>query len=160
MANDNPLIEARLTPPDLIQRMAKYPDKLAKETRGTLEKANYHVWASVPPYPAKPPNSTYDRKGSGGLGGSLGSSEKGGKGSKTPHVFKVKRLGAAKYEARFGTRMEYAPQVIGAHTQLPLFKRIGWYTLATIAKKAEKGVHKLFDAMSQRLVKFLDGKGM
>ena len=149
----NPIIETRLNPPDLLQRMAKYPDVLSKEVKATLETANYHVWASVPSYPQKPVGSRYRRTGT--LGRSLGISEQGGTFG-NPDVLTVKSIGGGKQEARFGTRLIYAPYVIGAKTQARQNRH--WYTMETIAKNAEAGIHKLFDGLSKKLVKFLDGK--
>ena len=147
-----PIIEASLNPPDLLQRMERYPAELKAETEQTLGKALYHVWGSVPAYPPATPGQAYQRTGT--LGRSLGTSQQGGKSGK-PEIFTIKRLGSTKYEARIGTRLKYAPDVIGTNTQRPQFKARNWWTMATVVERAEKGVHKLFEAMSKRLVKFL-----
>lgn len=148
-------IEIKTNPPDLFRRMERFPQELARETEHTMEQALQHVWGSVPPYPPARPGSGYVRTGT--LGRSLGSSQAGGMGSK-PDIYQVRKLGASKYEGRFGTRLEYAPQVIGTQTQKRIFRNIGWWTMADIAKKATQGVQRLFDKMAGRMVKFLEGK--
>ena len=152
--NSPPVIEIRMNPPDLLQRMAKYPKQLDKEMGQTMDDAIKYVWVSVPAYPPKSPNSRYVRTGT--LGRSLGSSGQGGR-MGNPDIKQTRRIGQGKYEGRFGTRLHYAPKVIGANTQLPLFKKLGWFTMKTIQDKATKGVVMLFEKMAQRMVKFLGG---
>lgn len=152
------LIEIRTTPPDLFQRMERYPKQLDKEMEDTMNDAMILIQGSVPPYP--PRNENSNRTGS--LGRTIGSQVVGATSSKrwdTPEdkVRTVKRLGSGKYEARFGTRLFYAPKVIGSETQSPLFKALGWWTMRDVKNKAEPGIVKLFNAMADRLVKFLGG---
>lgn len=153
-SNGKDLVEVRLNPPDLIQRMSRYPKELDKEMDKATEQAMLYVWGNVPPYPAKRPGG-YQRTGT--LGRSLGSSMSGGTTGGTPDIYTVKRIGQGKYEGRFGTRLHYAPDVIGSQTQKQLFKKIGWWTMKTIKEKSEKGIQKIFDSMAKRLVKLIGG---
>ena len=148
------LIEIQVNPPDLFQRMERYPKELDREMGTTMSAALLHVQGSVPPYPPQRTGSSYKRTGT--LGRTLGASMDGGAVG-SPDINTIKRLGSGKYEARFGTRLHYAPKVIGAETQEPLFKTLGWWTMRDVKNKAEPGIVKLFNAMADRLVKFLGG---
>lgn len=154
MPNQTELIEIVMNPPDLLQRMARYPKELDREMNKTTEAAVMHVWGSVPPYVAKGANVTYVR--TGGLGRGLGVSMGGGKAG-SPDIKTVKRLGQGKYEGRFGTRLYYAPHVIGTLTQARHIAKRGWWTMKTIKDKAQVGIQRLFDKMAGRMVKFLGG---
>jgi len=148
------LIEIHMTPPDLLQRMAAYPKDLDREMRKTSEAALLHVQGSVPAYPPQKAGSSYARTGT--LGRTLGSSMSGGVAG-SPDIKAIKRIGQGKYEARFGTRLFYAPDVIGTGTQKSLFKRLGWWTMRAVQKLAEPGIVKLFNAMAERMVKKIGG---
>ena len=145
-----PTLEIRFNPPDLLQRMSKYPKQLDKEMGGTMDKALGHVTASVPPYPPQNPSSKYVRTGT--LGRTIGL---GG----TPDVRDIKRMGQGKYEGKLGTRLYYAQYVIGDQTQAAHVKRsANWWTMAVVAKRAQPGITKLFNAMAERMAKWLDGR--
>lgn len=145
MANE---VEIRFTPPDLIRRMERYPDELHKEMERTMQQSLAHVQSSVPGYPPARPSSSYRRTGT--LGRSIGL---GGK----AEIYEVKRIGQG-YEARLGTRLHYAPSVIGPNDQLPFFQARGWWTLRTALDKAKPGIERLFEGMSRRMVEFLEGR--
>ena len=140
------LIEVKMNPPDLLQRMAKYPKELDREMNKTTEVAVLHVHGSVPPYPAVPVGSTYDRTEMLGRSLAIGDGQ---------NIKTVKRLGQGRYEGRFGTRLYYAPHVIGTLTQARHMRH--WWTMKTVKDKAQAGIQKLFDKMAGRMVKFLGG---
>ncbi len=139
-------IEVRFNPPDLPQRMKHYPQKLQQEMERTMKESLIHVQGSVPPYPPARPTSRYIRTGT--LGRSIGL---GGRAA----IYEVRRVGAG-YEAQLGTRLHYAPPVIGAQSQTGFFKGRGWWNMKTVAERAKPGVERLFEAMSRRLVAWLD----
>lgn len=141
-------IEITFKPPDLVRRMQRYPDKLREEMEKTMNQSLKHVQGSVPPYPPAAPTSSYRRTGT--LGRSIGL---GGQ----AEIYEVKRLGAG-YEARLGTRLHYATQVIGPDDQKPLFKARGWWTMRAVREKARPGVERLFEAMGRRLATYLGGR--
>lgn len=143
-------IEVTFRPPDLVRRMQRYPDKLHEEMGKTMTQSLAHLQGSVPPYPPAWPSSSYRRTGT--LGRSIGL---GGRAD----IYEVKSLGSGGYEARLGTRLNYAPQVIGPNDQLPLFKARGWWTLRTALDKAKPGIERLFQAMVKRLAAYLEGQG-
>jgi len=140
------LIEVKMNPPDLLQRMAKYPKELDREMNKTTEAAVLHVHGSVPPYPAIPAGSSYARTLTLGRSLAIGDGQ---------NIKTVKRLGQGRYEGRFGTRLYYAPHVIGTLTQARHMKH--WWTMKTVKDKAQAGIQKLFDKMAGRMVKFLGG---
>ena len=150
------LVEIRVNPPDLFKRMAKYPKELDRAMEEASNKSLLHLWAKVPEYPQQRPGSTYRRTFT--LGRSLGSSMGGSfyMGGRAD-IHEVKRLGQGKYEARFGTRVHYAPHVIGSDTQWPLFQRLGWWTMRDVKERAEQGIIKIFNDMAAKLVDFLGG---
>ena len=146
MPNQTELIEVVMNPPDLLQRMARYPKELDREMNKTTEEAVLYVHASVPPYPAVPVGSTYARTET--LGRTLGIGH-------PDNIKTVKRIGQGRYEGRFGTRLYYAPHVIGELTQARHMRH--WWTMKTVKEKAQTGIQKLFDKMAGRMVKFLGG---
>ena len=148
---DNNTIEVKLTPPDLLERLNGYTPELEKEMQDTMKAALYHVLYSVPSYPAY--ESSYQRTGT--LGRTLtivGDPE---------HVQDVKTIGQGVVEGQFGTRLEYAPHVIGDPSR-PKGERQAkhmrhWWTIITVKEKAEDGVKKLFEKMADRIAKKLGG---
>ena len=146
-----PTLEIRFNPPDLLKRMEKYPRKLDKEMGGTMDKALAHVTGSVPSYPPQNPSSKYARTGT--LSRTIGLSG-------PPDIREIKRMGQGKYEGKIGTRLHYAPYVIGEQTQARHVARsANWWTTATILKRALPGIVRLFNGTAERMAKFLDGKG-
>lgn len=141
-------IDIKLTPPDLIQRMRRYPEKLTEEMETTTRAALLHTQGSVPSYPPARPESSYVRTGT--LGRSIGLNGRA-------DIYEVRKIGAG-YEARLGTRLEYAPPVIGSESQLPFFKRRGWWTMKIVLDKATPGIVRLYQAMGARMVHFLEGR--
>ena len=142
----NVTIEVKFTPSNLAQRMQKYPKELEREMEKTMKQSLVHIQGSVPAYPPPPPGSSYIRTGT--LGRSIGI---GGR----AEIYEVKRIGGG-YEARLGTRLSYAPYVIGEDQASMHAGR--WWTMKTVASKATPGIERLFRAMSERLVAYLGGK--
>ena len=139
-------IEVVFTPPDLIQRMHAYPSVLHREMEATMKKALYHTQGSVPPYPPARPESSYIRTGT--LGRSIGL---GGRAD----IYEVRRIGAG-YEAVLGTRLGYAPYVIGENQAFMHKGR--WWTIKTVAEKATPGIMRLFEEMAKRMAAYLEGR--
>jgi len=132
-------IEIIYNPPDLLQRMRRYPKKLDSELEEAMDKSLAEVWAKVPQYPPEPPGSSYVRTLT--LGRSLGTGGTGGATSGSPDIKDVKRIGEGNYEGRFGTRLYYAQYVIGSQTQA----------------KHMTQIRRIFDKMAEKLVDFLGG---
>lgn len=146
MAND--AIEVRFNPPDLPRRMQRYPEKMREEMERTANQALAHVQSSVPGYPPARPDSSYVRTGT--LGRTLGL---GGR----AEIYEVQQIGAG-FEARLGTRLNYAPPVIGSESQTSFFRARGWWNMRTVVEKARPGVGRLYDALSRRLASWLGGR--
>lgn len=142
------IFEIRFTPPDLIQRMNRYPERLRQEMATATRKALLHLQGSVPPYPPARPESRYRRTGTLGRSIGLGGSQ--------ADIYEVRPIGGG-YEARFGTRLSYAPPVIGPESQTAFFAGRGWWTLATALSKAQPGIELIYEHMCQRMASFLDG---
>lgn len=140
-------IEIIFRPPDLIRRMERYPDKLREEMEKTTKAALIHLQGSVPGYPAADPASSYRRTGT--LGRSIGL---GGQ----AEIYEVRSIGAG-YEAQLGTRLEYAPYVIGSQSQTAVHRARGWWTMRTVLEKAKPGITRLYRKMGKRMVSFLEG---
>lgn len=139
---------------ELLERMEAYPAKTAEIQAEGVKAAMLTLWENVPPYPPPPPDSVYRRTGS--LGRTLGSSESGGASGRRPDIFTVKRLGAG-MEGRFGTRLRYAPYVIGDNTQARVH-RGRWWTMKDIAVRAQAKITRIFNDIASQLAKFLDGR--
>lgn len=143
----------------LIRRMQKFPKELHRAVKVTMTASLLTLWESVPPYPEpKNPNSTYVRKGAGGLGGSLGSSESGAKGSGQPDIYEARSMGGGDVEGHFGTRLNYAPYVIGEGTQAEMHEG-WWWTMTDIVKGAEEKLLRHWQNLEAKLAAFLDRKG-
>lgn len=143
-----PEIHVKFTPPDLIQRMHRYPDRLKVEMEKTTTQALAHTQGSVPSYPPARPSSSYVRTGT--LGRTIGL---GGRAD----IYEVRPLSGAGYEATLGTNVEYAPPVIGDGSQWAFFKARGWWTMMTVLERAKPGIERLYEAMARRMVEFLGG---
>jgi len=150
MPADN-TIEIKLTPPDLLERLNGYTPELEKKMKETMTEALDHVLDSVPSYPVY--SSSYQRTGT--LGRTLtivGDPE---------HVHDVKTIGKGVVEGQFGTRLEYAPYVIGDPSK-PKGERQAehmrhWWTIITVKAKAEDGVKSIFENMTKKLAGWLGG---
>ena len=139
---------------ELQAKLAKFPGVFSRALMTTMEAVLYKVWEFVPPYPPPPPNSTYRRTGL--LGRSLGVSEGGHKMGK-PGIFEVRKRGASAMSASFGTRLGYAPDVIGESQKSQFTGR--WWTLGGVARMAEAATIKLFENMARELAAYLSNEG-
>lgn len=146
-----PIIEVRGLR-ELIKRMQAFPQQMEAAAKTTMDAALLTLWENVPEYPDPPQNSTYRRTGT--LGRTLGSSEAGGKGGK-PDVYLTRKLGGGNIEGRFGTKLEYAPYVIGDDTQADVHKG-RWWTMKTIAENASEKIERLFNTLADKLAAFLE----
>ena len=137
---------------EVITRMQAYPDRLKAVLTATMDAAMLVLWESVPPYPAPPANSSYDRTGT--LGRSLGSSEGGGTGGGHPSIYEIKELGSG-YEGHFGTNLDYAPYVIGDDDQSAFMYH--WWQMKDVAAAASDKINRIFADMGSQLKSFLEG---
>ncbi len=149
----NPTIEVKGLG-ELERRFRQYPGVFAREQKKAMDEALLHVWGSVPSYPSAPPNSTYVRTGT--LGRSLGVSMSGGKLGGQPDIYESKPLGSRGRMGRFGSRLGYAPHVIGESQTAPFVGR--WWTVKAIVARARQGVVRAFDDMARDLAEYLEGK--
>jgi hypothetical protein len=149
-------IEIRTVPPDLLQRMQRYPDKLDAVLLKTGEAALLHVQGSIPDYPPPLPDQRYRRTGT--LGRTLGVGMSGGV-IGPAQIQQVRRIGAAGFEARLGTNLSYAPDVIGDGTQKAIFAG-RWWTMRKVAELARAGVVRLYQAAAERMADWLEGRAI
>jgi len=134
-------------------KFARFPMEYHKREKEALVKSLLVLHQEVPPYPPKPASSSYDRTGT--LGRSLGSSEGGGQIGQ-PDIYEI-RYGAKMSVASFGTRLHYAPKVIGEHQEEP-FISIGWKNIKWIAEKSTKKIVEVWQNMANYLANWLDGR--
>lgn len=149
-------IDITTTPPDLLQRMARYPDKLDRVMRTAAEASLLVIHENVPPYPDQLPDSSYVRTGT--LGRSMGVGMTGGQLGK-PSIYLTKKTGSGFYEGEFGSRLDYAPDVIGEGSQKPFFAARGWWTTKDIARLATSKIVQVYEAAARHLVAYLEGMG-
>jgi hypothetical protein len=140
---------------EITQRMQRFPNEFSKVADVTMDASLLTLWENVPPYPAPPPDSSYDRTGTHGR--KLGSDVGGGKSGGTPSIYTKKKLSSG-FEGRFGTNLEYSQYVIGDTTQAWMHYR--WYRMKDIANAARGKIISLWNIASEKMARFLDGKGM
>ena len=145
---------------ELQRRMDRFPGVYRRAVQKTMQAALLTIWEKVPPYPPKPPNSTYIRKGSAGRGGSLGSGISGGQQGQ-PDILEVKH-GSRDTVGKFGTRLHYAQHVIGSRKgqQRPFFSQYWWTLPETVLGRAVGKIGRLFKVMAEELGKYLEGRGL
>lgn len=136
------------------ERMKAFPRKFNALMIETLKTALVDLQGSIPPYPVQQEDSTYVRTGT--LGRTLGASQYG-KPEGKPDIFEVRQEGDQKYAGYFGTRLDYAPHVIGYKTQAEVHKG-RWWTIMTIARRARPRIQKRFQTLAERLAKWLATK--
>ena len=117
-----------------VKRVKKIPRWYKQVTRIIIDASLVIVWSEVPPYPSPPSGSGYTRTGT--LGRSLGVSEQGGVAGK-PDVFGTRRSGR-RIVGRFGSRLNYAPFVIGQ--QQAGVHQSRWWTIMEVRDTAEPRV--------------------
>ena len=139
---------------ELRMRMRQFPQKYSAAVRVTLRASLLKLHENVEPYPAPPPESTYERTGT--LGRTLGSGMSGGNFGQ-PDIFDVFEQGGNMDRAEFGTRLGYAPFVIGEKQAENLSH---WWTMEGLAEKSKPAIIRLFQLMAKKLARFLDGKGL
>lgn len=147
------VIEIRGLDP-VIARMQAYQSALIATLKTTVEASLLALWENVPEYPPPPDDSSYRRTGT--LGRTLGGGMDGGQGGGKPDVYQVQELGQ-KIEGHFGTRLDYAPVVIGPGEQADM--HLGrWWTLEDVAKEADDKIQALFSIAASKMAEYLDTK--
>lgn len=140
---------------EVIERMRAYPEKLKRVLAQTLEAILLFIWSKVPPYPAPPPASTYVRTGT--LGRSLGSGMGGGQGGGQPDIYETREDGGY-MSARFGTRLGYAPYVVGDSIEEQARHMRHWWTIPqTLKWIALEGATKLMQTAVDQMAAWLKG---
>ena len=138
---------------EVQRKFARFPMQYNKAERKTLEASLMTIHEQIPPYPTALSTSRYKRTGT--LGRSIGANMSGGKSGK-PEIYMVKQGG--KYsEASFGTRLHYAPKVIGEY-QDPFFAGRGWWNIKQVADFAKGKIERLWQIMADELANWLDGR--
>ena len=132
---------------ELLAKMRQFPQKLRQMERVGMNASLLVLKENVPPYPSPPVDSTYRRTGT--LGRTLGAS------SAKPDIYTVKGLGTNHVEGRFGTRLSYAPYIIGDQQAR---QNRHWWKLDSILPKAQEKIVKIWDGIMQQMAKFLDSK--
>jgi hypothetical protein len=132
---------------ELSAKISKMTPEIREAMKKTMDNSLLVLWENVPPYPPKPPESKYRRTMT--LGGSLGSSQSGGRSGGKPTIYSVKGSGA-NVEGRFGTNLNYAKYVIDpqqqAYMHRPGYKgRKGWWTMADIRNKSENKIQRFWN---------------
>ena len=142
---------------ELEGKLSKAPGDVNQAMHNAMGQSLLTLWENVPPYPPKPPESTYRRTLT--LGGSLGSSAGGGAGGGKPSVYTIKGSGT-NIQGRFGTNLTYARYVIDpqrqAYMHRPGYKgRQGWWTMDTIKQRAEEKIKSLWNKTISLIMKKL-----
>ena len=136
-------------------RFGQFPGKFSRALHRTMEAVLLKIWELIPGYPPPPPDSTYTRTGT--LGRTLGGGMSGGREGK-PDIYYVRKSHGYQ-EASFGTRLKYAPYVIG-EKQAKIHQGRWWRLPVEVLNSAIKPIERLFQSLAEELVKWLDGKGL
>lgn len=138
----------------LQQRFARFPRVYRGAVQKTMQASLLKIWELIPPYPPQPANSRYRRTGT--LGRTLGSGISGGRQGQ-PDIMEIK-MGARNATGKFGTRLHYAPHVIGMRgkEQKPFFAQYWWTLPDTVLGKAVGPIARLFKVMVEELAGFLE----
>jgi len=138
---------------ELHRRFREFPKKYTAAVAKTMQASLLILQGSAPKYPRPPAGSTYRRTGT--LGRSLGISMSGGKVEK-PDLFVV-RKGGGYQEARFGTRLHYAPYVVGdASSQQAGHMKHWWTVPQTLLRAARPKIDRAFEKLAEALAAYLD----
>jgi len=138
---------------ELMARFRQFPEKYSKAVAKTLNAALLVLQGAVPAYPRPPAGSKYRRTGL--LGRSLGSSETGSKMGKADISETVKAHGYQ--EAHFGTRLKYAPYVVGDRSSQQSSRMRHWWTVPQdVVRGASDKITSTFQRLGVALAKFLD----
>lgn len=140
---------------ELRDRFARFPDKFNDGLKTTIWASLYKLWENVPPYPTAEPTSSYVRTGT--LGRSLGSGFSGGKGGGKPSIWSVNQ-GSKMISGEFGTKLGYAPYIIGENEQARIHRE-RWWTIKTIADNSAQAIQGLFNKFVEVMAKWLDRQG-
>ena len=141
---------------EVLDRMRAFPQRANRMIGTALEAALLVIWSNVPAYPPQP-ETDYIRTGT--LGRSLGSGESGGQAGGQPEIYEVRAEMSGYYQASFGTRLEYAPHVIGDSTTQQARHLGYWWTLPqTVAQASLEGIKKVFQVLKEEMVLFLEGR--
>lgn len=135
---------------EIRAKYKRFPRQFRAAMFETMKASLYELQGSVPPYPSQNPDSNYTRTGI--LGKSFGADMQGKKEGQ-PDIFEV-RQERGNYVGHFGSRVDYAPPVVGLK-QAPVHQG-RWWTIMTIAKRARPKIELRFNQMAERLAKWLD----
>lgn len=138
---------------ELRERMGRFPEKLDEGMEQAMKVTLLLVHGAMPGYPPAPMGSTYRRTGT--LGRTLGSSATGGASSQ-PEIYTVEKMGHG-WEGRFGTRLKYAPYVIGDEQQAKVHQG-RWWVLSDVATRAQGKIQRNWELLAKYMAKFLEGK--
>ncbi len=142
---------------ELSRRMQKFPDEWQYVTNTTAEASLMVIWemAGKAYYPPAPPNSRYRRTGT--LGRTLGVSYRSNRRlGKRADIYEVGHQ-RGQITMTFGTRLEYAPYVIGDRQSRANAKH--WKKLDPgVRDMAYPKILKIWEAMARQVAKWLDSK--
>lgn len=137
---------------EIRDRFKQAPRKYGAAMEIAMNAALLELWSAIPGYPSPPSGSTYRRTET--LGRSIGSTVSGGKAGQ-PQIYENRMEGRYRV-GEFGTRLNYAPYVIGENQAWMHKGR--WWTLVEVAKGAVPKIQAIFDTMAEELARWLDGK--
>lgn len=137
---------------ELQAKLSAFPGKFQALMLEAIKASMLVLQENVPPYPRQNPDSKYTRTGN--LGASIGSGMQGGAVGKAD-IQEARKVGSS-FVGTFGTKIEYAPHVIGTSTQSNAARKAGWYTFLTIAKASAQKIGMVFADMTARILRFLN----
>lgn len=129
---------------ELIAKLHKVMKETPKHSEEAMLQSLLYLQSQTPPYPPQRPGNTYRRTGT--LGRSVTSLA-----ANNPNALTKVKTFTGGVEGLWGTRVKYAPEVIGRDTQRENTRGY-WWTLEGVAEKAIGGVSLIWEKMLGKLV--------
>jgi hypothetical protein len=139
---------------EAIQKYKDAPQKLRAGLRKTMFTSLDIVHENVKPYPPPPTDSSYRRTGT--LGRTLGASRGGALTGSKPDIYRVQQTSADNMTGYFGTKLDYAPYVIGGAQDDPgqaWMHKSRWWTIDDVAEAAKEKVQAAWNELIKRILK-------
>ena len=136
-------------------KFARWPEKFNQAIKTTMDAGLHVLHANVGNrgYPPPPTDSTYTRTHL--LSNSLGV------GGGNPDIYEVRDMGGGNFTGSFGTKVDYAPYVIGSKQSEQAWMHKGrWWTLPEdIVQDSIDKIEKLFKAAVETLADWINRNG-
>lgn len=130
---------------ELQVKLQKMIDQTPELGQKAMLDSLLYLQSHTPGYPPAPPNSSYRRTGT------LGRSVTSLSGSNPDSLSRVEPIHGSEIQGIWGTRVQYAPEVIDKEQQTPAFAG-RWWTLQDVMENSQRGIATIWVNMIRKLV--------